>query len=99
MGPYHRYPKRVHRLKQQRYQQYMQETQIERTHSAPCGTNALTEMTEELASLQAELARDVLLLAMDSMMRILATPVPEPNDQTPAAKLVRALMLADGRGP
>lgn len=40
-------------------------------------------------------ANAVLLnLAMDNMMRILAMPVPEPNDTSPAAQLTRALILA-----
>jgi hypothetical protein len=46
-------------------------------------SDVLTEAAKELAVLQAELAKDVLRLAMDNMMRILAMPVPEPNDTSP----------------
>jgi hypothetical protein len=51
-------------------------------------SDVLDVLTEELASLQAVL----LNLAMDNMMRILAMPVPSPNDTSPAAQLVLALM-------
>jgi hypothetical protein len=54
-------------------------------------TDVLTEVQKELASLQAELA---LNLAMENAMRILSMPVPSPNDTSPEAQLVRALMLA-----
>jgi hypothetical protein len=54
-------------------------------------SDVLDVLTEELASLQAAV---LLNLAMDNMMRILAMPVPSPNDTSPEAQLVRALMLA-----
>jgi hypothetical protein len=47
-------------------------------------------MTEERQPANAVL----LNLAMDNAMRILSMPLPEPNDTSPAAKLVRALMTA-----